>query len=145
MTSAQKYQSGLATVDLDHERLYELGSRLTNYCPHGVSPCVGCEKRSQCDPAISELCVELLSFMADHFRHEESMMDILPEDFAESHKLEHAEISRRLAELVERGQGKSPPINPGELNQFVSDWLHSHLRDWDRSLIDMLAAAGSRA
>lgn len=72
--------------------------------------------------------------VVDHFKSEERLMYWLPNELAEAHKQEHAELSGRLAGLMLQPNNGPVLMKPSALYEIVNQWLVEHITDWDMPL-----------
>ena len=146
-TLPAKLRAGVDLIDREHERLLELESRLTQFCPDPGTPCNICEAPTQlqCAQVLDHLFTELLEFMAEHFEHEEGLMIGLPAEITRAHKFEHAEISRRFSSLVKANRQRAMLVTPAELDSIVTHWLGQHIEHWDIPLARQITTGSGNA
>lgn len=77
---------------------------------------------------------ELLGMVVEYLKSEERLMHWLPNELAEAHKQEHAELSGRLAELVLQPNIGPVLMKPSALYEVVHQWPVEHITDWDMPL-----------
>ena len=101
--------TGHAEIDLEHSLLMACVNRLNSVCriPDSRCSCRDCLARmqSECHADLGNLLGDLLMYLVDHFRTEETLMRshgvarIAP-DFCERHKEDHAAIALTIQELT---------------------------------------------
>ena len=84
----------------------------------------------------------LVRFLATHFDTEERAMEAAAYPDLAEHRQQHAQFSRRLAQLVRS-------VESGELNvvdcvPVIRDWLHCHLLGSDQRFAFWVRAASNR-
>lgn len=115
--------TGVPAIDMEHAYLIELERRLA------------LALRNRNEGEVTTVFHDLLDYMAEHFMHEERLMDCLSPEAAKRHKEEHANISGRLVQFIGRpGVPARLSIDPHELAAVVAAWLENHIRYWDMPL-----------
>ncbi len=136
-----KLHSSVPTFEIDlidkgHEHLFDIERRLLTFCGKGLPTCENCsvEMQGECEKPFAELLEELLVVMWEHFRDEESLMSHLPQEPAQAHKYEHAEISKVFSSILMGSPPSRLLLNRRELAKILGFWLHDHVNNWDMPL-----------
>lgn len=134
-------------IQHEHAMLSEKLSVLRGHCV-ALSSCRG---DCTCDEVAKLACADqivtdigdLLNYMVEHFRHEETLMKdfglhrIAPKLFGE-HVEAHATMSEALSELVGALEEHDPYPHLTGLINFVAGWLHDHVANQDEALLQAL-------
>ncbi|MBL8449041.1 MAG: hemerythrin domain-containing protein [Dechloromonas sp.] len=136
--------TGHAEIDLEHSLLLACVDRLNTVCriPDSRCSCRDCLVRmqSECHADLGNLLGDLLMYLVDHFRTEETLMRshgvarIAP-DFCERHKEDHAAIALTIQELT----ASLDPLQTADLvrrlHRLLSYWLQDHIARHDAVLV----------
>jgi hemerythrin-like metal-binding protein len=136
--------TGHAEIDLEHSLLLACVDRLNTVCriPDSRCSCRDCLVRTQseCHADLGNLLGDLLMYLVDHFRTEETLMRshgvarIAP-DFCERHKEDHAAIALTIQELT----ASLDPLQTADLvrrlHRLLSYWLQDHIARHDAVLV----------
>ena len=140
--------TGHTEIDREHGLLLSCVERLGQVCrvPESRCSCRDClvKIRTECHSELGELLGDLLMYLVDHFRNEESLMRSegvlqLAPDFCERHKEDHAAISLTIQELT----ADIDPLQTAELvrrlQRLLSYWLQDHIARHDSVLVRFFA------
>lgn len=120
---------GNPQIDDDHKHLFALLDKLQDAMKQGKANAV-----------LASILDELVQYTVWHFRREEQFMQrIRYADFA-AHKAEHDKLIAEVNDLQQRMQRGALTLSLS-VNQFLSDWLNSHIRSSDIKLAKALAMA----
>ena len=111
---------GVAEIDLQHQRLVEMINKLDDAMQQGKGKDV-----------LGEIINGLIEYSKTHFRTEEEYFDRFGYPYAFSHKKEHAEFTRKVAEFKEAFDAETLALSIG-LMHFLSNWLKNHIKDSDK-------------
>ena len=117
-------ETGDPEVDSQHRALYALVNDLN------ADSLIGGDRS-----VVSRELDRILAYATNHFSTEERLMSATSYPDSERHIAIHREFAQQAVELVAAhtaGHGKSLP----ELAAFMEDWLHTHINQEDRPLID---------
>lgn len=118
----ESYAVGVAEIDAQHRRLFELVNELHDACGAG------------CDPApLMRAVEEFTEYTRHHFATEEKYMDEYQYAGRDAHLEEHMACSMRAVDFFGQGLAGDPRL-PEELLPFLKDWLVRHVRGTDRGL-----------
>lgn len=116
------FETGDATVDHQHQRLFEL----INDLHEAVR-----DKRG--DQLVRRTLDELAWYTAEHFAAEEALMDRFEYPAAPRHRKIHGDLLDRL-EAVRADHAAGAPVTM-RLYSFLMDWLKEHIRREDKALV----------
>jgi hemerythrin-like metal-binding protein len=146
---AERSRTGIDLIDSEHAYLINLLGRLEEICVK--SRCNDCDATqiAQSGSTLIVLFSEFLDFMLKHFRDEEDFMRTIgmPKNLRERHVEEHANISQRIQELIDRNLD-NVVVKPANFHLAISAILEDHIENWDVSIASHLglcplAAGGS--
>jgi hemerythrin-like metal-binding protein len=116
------YRVGIASIDEQHQRLFEIANRLDDAW------------RKHHDHAA--LCVifgELLDYTVYHFADEERHMAALGYPDLARHRGYHEKLARLVRGYQERLAAREPGIEPRIL-EFIRMWLNAHVLGTDKEI-----------
>lgn len=122
-TWSRLFETGLAEVDAQHQRLVELVNQLGEDAHSG-------------DPArIDQALAELADYTVYHFRCEEGIMAAagVSAVHADRHRATHQRFVAQVVEWINR-RNAGEDIHLGALIEFLADWLVFHILGDDQSL-----------
>ncbi|MBK7899719.1 MAG: hemerythrin family protein [Azonexus sp.] len=144
--------TGHAEIDLEHSLLMACVNRLNSVCriPDSRCSCRDCLARmqSECHADLGNLLGDLLMYLVDHFRTEETLMRshgvarIAP-DFCERHKEDHAAIALTIQELTTNLDPMQTADLVGRLHRLLSYWLQDHIARHDAVLVRFLPTSAA--
>jgi hemerythrin len=118
-----KYRTGHATVDSQHQRLFGMVNELHEAIVGGKAK----EHLSKSLEALAKYCVE-------HFATEERLMTSQDYPGYVEHKRKHDELTSKATEII-TGYQSGKLVLPVTLSQFLADWLRHHIGEEDQKLI----------
>lgn len=80
---------------------------------------------------VGHILDELANYGAYHFATEEKYFDLFKYEEADAHKAEHRKLTADIAGFIERHKAGDDSV-PGELIDFVEDWMVHHLENSDK-------------
>jgi hemerythrin len=132
LTWSKKYSVEVQSIDKQHKKLFDMINELHDAMRAG--------KGSVLAP---EIVKRLAAYSREHFADEESKMKLAHyPDFA-SHKAEHDKLLGEVAALA-MGIRDGKTVITMELQEFLQDWLKTHIAERDRKYSACLQAAGIR-
>ena len=136
-------------MDREHATLAELIEQISGICTIGAArDCCGCILlfRDECHAKLNHLINALASYMADHFRYEESQMEgMVPHDYVVAHKADHHFIRMRL--LSHMDEFKHSGNTAAVLHLLIAEvqnWLKNHIATHDAVLVSYIASEESQ-
>jgi hemerythrin-like metal-binding protein len=127
-----EYSVGVQSIDKQHKKLFGMVNELHDAMSAG--------KGSQLAPAIIE---RLANYAQEHFAHEEDMMKLAKyPDFA-NHRAEHDKLVGEVARMA-RGIGDGSVGLAMRLQEFLCNWLKTHIAQRDKKYRGHLQVAGIR-
>lgn len=115
--------------DTEHKKLVDMLNNLHDAMLAGMG-----------SAAIGVILNELVTYTATHFAAEESLLKQHAYPGLEAHKGEHLKLVTRALEIKkEYAEGKALP---GNLLQFLKDWLMTHIMNEDKRYGTYLSAKG---
>lgn len=128
--------TGHKNLDAEHRLLVAAISGLRKVCIDHINMphCGNCEKsvRSACENQLVAMLGDLLAFILDHFKTEEtimrdSLLQLVDRDLCEAHMEDHAAISCKVQEIV---AALNPMNSVGlirDLDGLLSRWILNHI------------------
>ena len=119
-----KLETGVRTIDLQHEELIGMINELDDAHIAGTSQAVR-----------NDVLQRLGSYVTFHFRTEEGLMASLPqaEQHASEHRQQHRIFVEQLAAMRAKAERESASAR-NELVDFLNAWLYDHILKTDRQL-----------
>jgi hemerythrin len=139
--------SGIAAL---RQALAEIVGHIEDLCQHQhvEEDCTFCSAKrvGECERQAVDHLGEIVFLTFDRFTAEDKFMSGIPVAVAHreviaAHKTDHADISRRLANLVHEWQSDRPKHSIQQLAREVRIWLLEHIETHDIPL-QLLTAAG---
>ena len=128
---SNEYSVEVESIDKQHQKLFEMVNELHNAMKAG--------KGSLHTP---EIVKRLAAYAQDHFAAEEGAMKRANyPDFA-SHRAEHDKLVGQVAEMA-KGIGDGSVLTM-DLQEFLCNWLKTHIAQCDKKYSAHLQAAGIR-
>lgn len=118
---------GYRPIDAEHMRLAELVNEFHGDLLAGSSMTL-----------IEAGFQRIIRHAADHFRHEERLMEESGFPDSHNHRLAHQQLEAQIADLltqIEAGE----PVFTLELVEFLKNWLLNHILTMDKKLGEHLA------
>ncbi len=126
----ESYAVGVAEIDAQHRRLFELVDSLHHACESACSP-----------GELMRAVEEFAEYTRHHFATEEQYMDEYEYAGREAHIEEHMLCSMKAVEFFGQGVVGDPEL-PRRLLDYLADWLVRHVRGTDRGLGQFLNRRG---
>ena len=117
-----KYETGIAAIDQDHQRLVKLINDLYEAMQDGSGGAL-----------LLPIFTALKHYTENHFAREESYMIECDAPDHENHSREHRRMVAKLAELESRHRHGEAAISLQTLT-FLRDWLKSHICKVDQAM-----------
>jgi hemerythrin len=127
-----KYSIGIAEIDRQHRKLFDLFSQLYEAIQEGHAAEV-----------IDGVLTKVVDYTAYHFAHEEKLLRLHGYADEQAHRAEHARLSEQAKALVERLKAGRDDVTLPTL-KFLCDWLRQHILGSDRKFAPFLIAKGVR-
>jgi len=122
------YITGDATVDAQHQKLFQL----VNELHHGI---VSGHGKDVMGPVLRGLA----SYTIEHFATEERLMATASYPNLPRHKAKHDGLTKQVKDLLREFEAGNLAL-PSTLSKFLADWLTHHIREEDMELIHWLQA-----
>ena len=124
--TVEQYGTDVGFADEEHQVLFGKLNRLYDLATSGAD-------RS----AIGDQLDDLISYVVDHFAHEEREMQAKGFSGFEAHKAEHDALVATCADLQKKFHAGEAEVTD-EVGQMVKGWLDSHIPTFDRAYTDAL-------
>ena len=124
--TVEQYGTDVGFADEEHQVLFGKLNRLYDLATSGAD-------RS----AIGDQLDDLISYVVDHFAHEEREMQAKGFSGLEAHKAEHDALVATCADLQKKFHAGEAEVTD-EVGQMVKSWLDSHIPTFDRAYTDAL-------
>ena len=111
---------GCDGLDDDHKHLIEILNRYVGAMDHDDGVLV-----------IDPIFGELISYMENHFRREEAVMEACGYDDIEHHKRLHQALEKHLFEMREHYMQTASGEVLKTIHDFLTHWLQTHIRKED--------------
>ena len=128
----EAYSVNIAVLDQQHRQLIETVNELDQALRKG-------EGKAALDPVLDKL----VEYALVHFAAEESLMEQHNFPGLFTHRTQHEEFRKRLAEYLEAHKAGKPGV-PVSLLFFMKGWLKEHLQKTDKLYSAFLNARGVR-
>jgi len=139
-----EYRTGNQAIDTDHQQLFELLKAARSVCVDlaGRRNCAACDSscRHHCENELLAILGDLLSFIVDHFKTEESMMResllvMVDRLHCDLHMEDHAAISSRIERIIASLDSVPTVDLLRELDTVLGAWVMKHIATHDMSLV----------
>lgn len=130
----ERYSLQIAEVDLQHQRLFELGDKLY-YQTHAG------DDNDHYDE-IQTVLAELISYTKYHFNYEEDLLNKNNFPSVAEHKKEHDYFIEKINSIAAHDMEEDQLEIIDNLINFLSQWISSHIVFEDRKYADFLKAKG---
>ena len=127
----REYSVGIATIDQQHQQLFELVNQLHQFISAGQS-----------DAVVAPTFSELVACTRQHFLAEEAMMSEFSFPGLEAHRLEHEKIIRAALRFIGDYEAGEKRFSV-QLLDFMIDWLTTHILVTDMHYSQYLLAKGA--
>jgi hemerythrin len=131
LTWDSSFEFGIAAIDAQHQRLFELTNALHGAITEGA-------------PAqpTEQVIEALLGYAKDHFVYEERLFRLYSYE-SKSHILEHQRFREQVLEFKRRLESGEAALNV-HLTYFLRDWLAAHIKGSDAQYVSYLKGKGVR-
>jgi len=133
MSWNEKMSVGIASIDLEHQKLVAMLNSLFDGIQAGQGP-----------ETLSKVLDGLISYTAAHFRHEEEHFVATGYPAATSHKKEHDELTQQVLDVQAKYQAGNTATLSLEVMNFLKNWLVNHIQGSDKAYRHHLIANGVR-
>jgi hemerythrin-like metal-binding protein len=131
--------TGNPRIDREHETLVHFIEQARGICDVGnPSHCGDCTltTRDRCSTTMNIVMDALASYMRQHFRYEEQLMDLFtPNDHAVGHRRDHELIVERLRDVTdEMDRETASAVSAQIMIDVLGAWLEHHFYEFDEVL-----------
>ncbi len=123
ITWSEAMSVGVPRLDSDHRVLIGLINHLDRATAH----------RFETRLVVAEVLDALLAYTRFHFEREERVMEACGYPEIDAHRLEHAELTREVVDLIDRFQRDPIAVSHAEMLTFLTDWLNHHILLQDKA------------
>jgi hemerythrin len=114
----------IGQIDEQHKEIFKRYNLFLSACKSGAGR-----------GALLELISFLSGYVADHFDHEEKLMNEYNYPDRSTHKKEHSELAGLVHTFKVKLETEGPTLSlVAEINRFLLDWLVDHIRKRDMEL-----------
>jgi len=124
----QEYSVGVATLNQQHQHLFELVDQLQEFMTTGQS-----------DAVITTTLRELMACTRQHFLAEEALMTECSFPGLDAHRIEHKKINRAVLKFIRDFEAGEKRFRV-QLLDFMIDWLTTHILTTDMLYSQFLLA-----
>lgn len=132
----QIYSVNVSEIDKQHKRLFEIGKQ--------ISDLVLARDDYDHYDEIMTILQELKVYTLSHFEYEEKLMEQYGFKEADSHKIEHIFLVKRLDRLQKKDIDTKQKEAVIELITFISDWIAGHILKTDMRYKEFFNEKGIR-
>jgi hemerythrin-like metal-binding protein len=126
-----RYETGIAEIDAQHFRLFEV-----------VNELIEAFRRGDPNSQAAEVIDYLVNFTEEHFKTEEAWMERQHFPGREAHRKEHRDFMSQIFELKGRfDSGESLTL---EVTVLLADWLEYHINDGDQAFAQYTRGSDAR-
>ena len=123
ITWSEAMSVGVPRLDSDHRVLIGLINHLDR----------ATARRFETRMVVSEVLDALLAYTRFHFEREERVMEACDYPEIDSHRGEHAELTREVEDFIDRFQRDPVAVTHGEMLVFLTEWLNHHILLQDKA------------
>ena len=123
----KEFETGIPSVDHEHQELVGLINRLHEYMASGVD-----------HERVLEFLGEVFAKVAAHFALEESIMRKHNYDEYWAHKAEHEKLLDEIRDIMDAQQNNPSSPYGDRLSSTVGDWFVNHFKSKDARLHNKL-------
>lgn len=118
LTWDNKFNTGIRTVDLQHQELIEIINALD-----------ALELTAATEQSLKQLLAQLNQYVMFHFNHEEELMarHFVPRDTQTTHQAQHANFGKQIEVAAQSLLTAVNPDAKASLVQFLQQWLLEHI------------------
>jgi len=122
--------TGIEEVDVQHKRLFELGSELYEI----VTLNDGFDHYDE----LVEILENLKDYTIYHFEHEEKLMEKYNYELIEEHKVEHRKFIEKIADVETENLDEKQKKIMLTMIEFIANWISTHILKTDFKYRDCL-------
>lgn len=125
----KEYETGIENIDLQHQKLFELGSDIFNI----INVKDGLNHYSE----IMKILSDLGDYVQYHFSYEEDYMETIGYSGLDDHKKLHKKLTEKILSIQSEnidGEQKTVLI---VLLDFVADWIGHHILQDDFKYVEL--------
>jgi len=122
----EEYKLGISNIDLEHEKLFEIGERTYQLLKDSFA----IDKYDR----IVELIHELRDYTAYHFKHEEEYMESINYKRLFTQKMDHANFIKKLDEIDLTKVDENQDEAIMGILTFLNNWLITHILEKDMQI-----------
>lgn len=119
----ESFRTGDETVDGQHRELFALFNELN-----------GAVSGSRADHVVDEVLTRLESYVDQHFRAEEELMEATGYPDLQAHRQVHVAFASETRRMVERYH-QGGVLLPSALSAYLREWLVNHIHRLDKKMI----------
>lgn len=125
LTWDNKFNTGIRTIDLQHQELIEIINALD-----------ALELTAVTEALLKQLLAQLNQYVIFHFNHEEELMarHFVPRATQTTHQAQHANFGRQIEVAAQSLLTAVDPDAKAALVQFLQQWLLEHIMVTDMDL-----------
>jgi hemerythrin len=125
-----KYSLGIAEVDRQHQKLFDLFNQLYDAMQQGHG-----------GEVIDKVLTSVIDYTAYHFSFEEKLLHECGYEEEAAHHAEHVRLTEQAKALAQRLRTGHSDVTMATL-QFLADWLARHILVSDKKYAEFLLAQG---
>lgn len=127
-----RFATGDSLVDHQHQALFDVMEAFAEAAASGAGAA-----------RIGETLAFLERYVREHFATEEFLMAQAGSPERAAHQLEHTRLLQKVRYIRDL-HGQDPALVPAEgMAAFLSQWLQSHILDWDLRLFEHIRSRGA--
>lgn len=144
--------TGHKSIDFEHRQLLACMKAVRKVCVdfRHFDNCSACPspRQSTCENELVRLLGDLLAFILDHFKTEESIMRdslllMVDRDVCEAHMEDHAAISAKIQQIVAALDPSNTVGLVRQLDTLLGNWITHHIAMHDLILVRWVAQQDS--
>lgn len=128
------YSVNVKEIDLQHQKLFEIGSRLYDI--------VSLKDDTDHYDEITAILEELFDYTVYHFGFEENLMKEKNYSEYEKHKIEHDFFIKRIRKIGNTDLDQNQNESMMKIVEFVADWISGHILETDAQYIAFFKEKG---
>lgn len=130
MEWSSQFNTGIASIDAEHKVLMGFINDLHDGMMSGKGK-----------SAMSPILAGLVSYTANHFKHEENVFDSIQYEHTEEHKEHHKNLVNQVLEFQKQFNDGDAAIS-NDLMTFLKEWLMTHIMKEDMKYTDLFKEKG---
>jgi hemerythrin-like metal-binding protein len=116
-----EFATGVETVDNQHRQLVEIVNKFDEAARRGKGSRI-----------MNEILTDLIGYTAEHFAHEEQVIEELGYPKLEMHQNQHRQLLQKVERLQFEFTQQNKRITP-EVRDFLKYWLTNHILKDDKA------------